>query len=323
MNLAQAPGPDVLRRWLDAVSDVGAPGLGPLDPGKPLLSVAFLLGIWAVRILIVRAAERRVRDERTRYRIRKGTARGGFVLAVALLGVIWLEWVPSLGTFLGLIIAGLAIALREPVMNVAGWVFLVLRKPLNVGDRIEINAHAGDVVDIRVFHFSLLEIGGRGRAEQSTGRIIHVPTGQVLTHPVANYTADFDFIWDEIQVTITFESDWRRAKEILAAVLGEVCGGFETEARRAIEAASRKNFILYRTLTPTVYTSVGENGVLFSLRYPCPPRKRRWMAERIWERVLDEFAGEPVVAIAYPTRRVFQRSLAGSPGPPRAVDGVD
>ncbi len=246
MNLAQAPGAGLLRRWLDAVADVGASDLGPLDPGKLLLSVAFLGGIWAARILILRTVEGRLRGERTRYRLRKATARGGFLLAVVLLGVIWLEWVQSLGTFLGLIVAGLAIALREPVVNVAGWVFLVLRKPFGVGDRIQVGAQAGDVVDIRVFHFSLLEIGGWGPSEQSTGRIIHVPTGQVFTHPVANYTADFDFIWEEIEVTVTFESDWRRAKKILGAVLGEVTSGVEAEARKTIEAAGRKGDWLHR-----------------------------------------------------------------------------
>jgi small-conductance mechanosensitive channel len=70
----------------------------------------------------------------------------------------------------------------------AGWVYILSRRPFQVGDRIEVNQFKGDVVDIRLFRFSLMEIQGWVDAEQSTGRLVHVPNGVVFNREVANYT---------------------------------------------------------------------------------------------------------------------------------------
>ena len=68
---------------------------------------------------------------------------------------------------------------------------------------------------IRIFQFSLIEIGNWGDADQSTGRVIHIPNGIVFTQPQSNYTTGFQHIWHEIPVLVTFESDWKKAKKII------------------------------------------------------------------------------------------------------------
>src|SRR5690606_30758114 len=107
------------------------------------------------------------------------------------------------------------IALRDPLMCVAGWLFLLVRRPYSVGDRIEIQGQIGDVIDIRMFQTYMLEVGGWLQGEQATGRISMVPNSIVFSSSVANYTQGFDFIWDEMVVRLSFESDWRRAKTLL------------------------------------------------------------------------------------------------------------
>src|SRR3989441_12617332 len=111
-------------------------------------------------------------------------------------------------------ISGLAIALKDPVTNLAGWIFIVWRRPFEVSDRVEIGGHKGDVIDIRLLQFTLNEIGNWVNADQSSGRIIHIPNGKVFTEPVANYDKGFKYIWNEVPVLVTFESDWRQAKAI-------------------------------------------------------------------------------------------------------------
>ena len=81
-----------------------------------------------------------------------------------------MKGIASLTTFLGLASAGVAIAMHDTIANLAGWFFIISRKPFKVGDRIEIGEIAGDVIDIRIFQFSLVEIGNWVDAEQSTGR---------------------------------------------------------------------------------------------------------------------------------------------------------
>ena len=291
-----------------------AVGIAPDLQVKVLLSVVAVVALWLVRLLVLRVANRRIEDPRTRYQWSKSSGYAAFIFGVLLLGQIWLEAVRNLGTFLGLLSAGLAIALRDLVANMAGWAFILLRHPFAVGDRIEVGEHRGDVVDIRLFQFTLLEIGGWVDADQSTGRVIHVPNATIFSDPLANYTAEFPYIWHELPVLVTFESDWRRAKEILLRVVQEEAGSVVEEAKAAVHRASRKFLIFYRLLTPTVYTSVQDSGVLLTMRFICPVRERRGLSERIWEAVLAAFADEDRIDFAYPTQRLYANLLEGKPG---------
>jgi small-conductance mechanosensitive channel len=286
-------------------------GLAPGTQGKLLASLVAVLAVWLLRGLLLRLVYAKVTDPATRYQWRKTSASLAFVVAVLAIGRIWLEAFGSLVTFLGLLSAGLAIALKDPLSNVAGWLFIIWRKPFEVGHRIEIGDVAGDVIDIRVFQFSVLEIGNWVDADQSTGRIIHVPNARVFTEPQANYTHAFEYIWNEIPVLVTFESDWRRAKGILTEIATRFGEPASREAAEQVAQAARKYFIYYTTLTPTVYTSVKDSGVLLTIRHLCDPRKRRAVSEAIWEEILSEFARCPDIDFAYPTRRWYDNRTEG------------
>ncbi len=289
-------------------------GLGPQARGKILLSVGVLVGVWALRVLVLRVVHGRIEDPRIRYQWSKGSGYAAFVLVLALLGQIWIEAIRNMGTFLGLLTAGLAIALKDLVANMAGWAFILLRHPFHLGDRIQIGEHRGDVVDLRLFQFSLLEIGNWVQADQSTGRIIHVPNSRIFSDPLANYTSEFPFVWHEVPVLVTFESDWRRAKELVLAVVEKEGGSMARQAADEVRKASRKLLIFYRTLTPTVYTSVEDSGVLLTARFICHVRQRRGVSQAVWEGILDAFAGEETVDLAYPTQRLYTNLLEGKKG---------
>ena len=199
-------------------------------------------------------------------------------------------------------------------MNLAGWLFLVWRRPFNVGDRIQIGEHRGDVIDVRIFQFTIMEIGNWVDADQSTGRIIHVPNGKIFREAQANYTQAFHYIWNEIPVLVTFESDWRKAKGILLKVATDKALHLSIEAQEQIRRAARQFMIFYTHLTPIVYTSVADSGVLLTIRYMCEPTRRRTSAEDIWETVLTEFAAHDDIDFAYPTTRFYGNPVEGKPG---------
>ena len=285
-----------------------------------LLSVFFILVAVACRRVILRVVDRRIDDPRARYRWSKSSAYVTFAAVAVVVVAIWLEAGTQLGTFLGLVGAGLAIALKDPVSDLAGWVFILWRRPFDLGDRIQVGSHAGDVVDVRLFQFTILEIGNWVAADQSTGRIIHVPNARVFTEPLANYTSQFEFLWTAIPVLVTFESDWKKAKNILHELVSAQGAGVSEEAERALRQASRKFFIYYQKLTPVVYTAVEDSGVLLTIRYLCKPRQRRGTAQALWEAILDAFAAEPDIDLAYPTYRAFtqpgEERPAAAPPPP-------
>ena len=300
--------------WSQAHLGLGADRLG---------DIVLTLGTWGL-LFVVRATLRRVIDHRMsdvqkRYvAIKSLNYFFGFVFVITTF-MIWFGGLTGWSAYLGLMSAGLAIALQDPLVNLAGWIFISLRKPFVVGDRIEINGIRGDVIDQRLFQFSLIEIGNWVDADQSTGRIIHLPNGWVFKHPTANYTAGFQFIWDEMPVMVTFESNWQRAKEILLEIVSKHSAIADEQASREVQRASRKYLIFFQHLTPIVWTSVADSGVVLTMRYICDPRQRRSSATAIWEDILTAFAAEDAIDFAYPTTRYYDNRGEGKPlaGGPR------
>ena len=243
-------------------------------------------------------------DLKTQYYWAKGVTYVGFFLGILFLSNIWISGIGSVGTFLGLVGAGLAIALQDPIVDIVAWLFIAIRRPFTVGDRVEIDGTAGDVIDIGVMTFTLLEIGNWVDADQSTGRVVQIPNKLVFTHNVANFSQGFDYIWDEINVLVTFESDWRKAKEILHDVAELETAPLSEEARKSVREAANRYMISYKTLTPTVYTDVKDSGIQLTMRYLCEPRRRRGRKEKIWESILDRFDEHSNIDLAYPTVKV-------------------
>nr|WP_205665711.1 mechanosensitive ion channel domain-containing protein [Anoxybacter fermentans] len=273
-------------------------------------SVFIISMILLLRWVIIKFINNNVEDVVLRYRWRKIFTYASFILAIILLLPVWLKGFRSLMTFLGLFSAGLAIALRDLVSNLVGWFFIIWRRPFVVGDRIQIGDVAGDIIDIRIFTFSMMEIGNWVDADQSTGRVIHVPNSKVLTNTIANFTTGFEYIWNEIPVLITFESDWEKAKKILLDIAYHHTAHLSEPVRQRINEAAQKFMIIcWKNLTPYVFTRVTESGILLTIRYLCEPHKRRNSEELIWEDVLREFAKYDTIEFAYPTYRFYSKEF--------------
>jgi len=285
--------------------------LAPDVQYKLVCSAIIALVIWLARRLALHVINGRTEDVKVRYRWRKSSGYTACAIAFVMIGALWLRAFQSVGTFLGLLSAGLTIALKDLVAGIAGWAFILWRRPFEVGDRIEIGAHRGDVIDVRLFQFTLMEIGNWVDADQSTGRVIHIPNGQVLSEVVANYSKGFQFIWNEIGVMVTFESNWQEAKTILQQIASKHAEKLTQEAERHVREAARRFMIFYTKLTPIVYTSVKDSGVLLTVRYLCQPQRRRGTQEAIWEDILTAFAGRDDIDFAYPTRRFYDNRTEG------------
>lgn len=289
-------------------------GLTPDLQYKIIESLVMIFLIISIQRLIRRFWISKIEDIKIRYQWQKISLYFAVFLIIILLSNVWLQLFGSVGTFLGLVSAGIAIALKDPLVNMVAWFFILIRQPFKVGDRIQIGNHSGDVIDIRLFQFSLNEIRNWVDADQSTGRIIHIPNGIVFTEPQANYTAGFQYIWNEIPVLLTFESKWKKAKKILTDIVNHHGVLLSTEADRQIKEAAKKFLIFYTKLTPIVYTSVKDSGVMLTIRYMCDPRERRSIEEKIWEDILDKFSECDDIDFAYPTQRFYNNSIEGKAG---------
>ena len=270
-----------------------------------LLSVLIVAILFFLRKVLISLITKNTKDPKTVYYSKRIIGYAYAFLVIILVGSMWIKGLGPIGTYLGIASAGLAIALHETIANIAGWFFILWRKPFVIGDRIQIGETKGDVIDLRLFQFSLVEVGNWVEAEQSTGRIIHVPNSHVLKERTANYHGAFNYIWNEIHILVTFESNWRKAREILEKITKEKIESSAKQAEQQLRFAAERYMIHFSKLTPAVYMSARESGVLFSIRYMINPRQKRGSEQTLWEEILSEFQKHPDIELAYPTTRFY------------------
>ncbi len=281
------------------------PGLSSELETKIVKSFVAIVVILFARWFVSKVVFKQVHQNVSRYYWQKSISITFNIVIVLTIFRIWFEAIDSIATYLGLLSAGLAIALKDPVANLGGWAFILWRRPFSLEDRIQIDNVKGDVIDMRLFQFTLLELGNWVDSEQSTGRIVHIPNSKVFTNPTYNYSAGFRYIWNEINVLVTFESDWKETKQKLTKILEDDKFNLNESAKRALRSSSKKFMIYYQNLTPKVYTTVKDSGVMFSMRFLCEPRKRRFVEELIWEQILEVVDSSPKIDLAYPTVRYY------------------
>jgi small-conductance mechanosensitive channel len=296
--------------WLGKATGISVGLYNPLF--SSLACIAFL---WSLRWLILKLVGWQTENLQVRYQWRRISGYSAFVLTVMLVGQVLFEGFHNAATFLGLLSVGLAVALKDPLVNLVGWIFILWRRPFAVGDRIQIGIHAGDVIDLTTFRFSLGEIGNWVHADQITGRIVHIPNGKVFVESVAIYSRGMhDFIWNEVAVLVTFESNWKRAKVILNEIAVAHAGNLAEPAESKLKEYARDFLIVPIDLTPKVFTTVEASGILLTVRHLCHSRHRRESTQAIWEAVLDRFAECDDIGFAYPTSRSYNMAMEGKRG---------
>ena len=275
---------------------------------KSLLILGFVsLGLFFIRRFINSLKV----DIAKRHQYRKRATYIATFVYILILIPLWAGSTQQWATILSVMGAGIALALHEVLLNMAGWVYISIRRPYREGDRIELGDIRGDVIDIQLFQTTLLEIGNWVDGDQSTGRVIHLPHGQIFRNPLYNYTKGFEFIWDEISIIVTFESDWEKAKEILVQFGEEESKEIQERVQRKIARMAREYLIYYRTYTPIVYTKIEDSGIKLTLRYLTEAKKRRAGIDVISQKILQAVHAAEGVEFAYPTYRIYRQGEEG------------
>jgi len=268
-----------------------------------------------------------IKESRNLYYLRKII---GFSAGLLIGVIILLNFIADFGSIsavIGLAGAGLAIALQDPIVSLAGWFLIIGKAGITVGDRVEINNVKGDVIDIGLLRTSVLEVGNWVSAEQSTGRVVFFPNSFIFKNHFFNYSTGNSFIWDEVHITVTYESDWKRTQEIIEQVAQPICQEFVERAKANQAEVSRRFHINLGTLTPYVYISIAESGVELVLRYLTEIRRRRATRDQICREILQAFSSESRIDLAYPTRRSLTETrvlpavpgAAANPSPPKEI----
>jgi small-conductance mechanosensitive channel len=196
-------------------------------------------------------------------------------------------------TTLGLAGAGITFALREVIVSFAGWFAILFGDFFKVGDRVLLGGIKGDVIDLGILRTTLMEIGDWVDGDQYNGRIVRVANSFIFTSPVYNYSANFQFVWDEIKVPIRFGSDNALVRKILDDVADEVIGEVSAQAKEAWYNMRKRFQLDDARLEHQTYMVFNDNWVEFSLRYVVDMKKRRLIRDRLFTRLLDEIEKYP------------------------------
>ena len=187
------------------------------------------LGIiyFVFEILLEESVLKKIKASTTRYSLKKAFSILSLASYSVALMVIWIAETAYILLSLGLIGAAIAFALQDIFKNFARGIMIFLNGIYHVGDRIEFNQKFGDVIDVGILYTTLLETREWVSGDQVTGILTIAPNGGVLTGTVQNYTRDLDFIWDELTIPITYDSDWREANTVILEIA-------KTETRRSL-----------------------------------------------------------------------------------------
>jgi small-conductance mechanosensitive channel len=133
----------------------------------------------------------------------------------------------------------------------------------------------------------MLEVRGWLQADQATGRITTVPNGVVLSQPIKNFTKLHKYLWDELQIVITAESNWQEAMRILGEIGEEHTREFITAAEKSLTKLERYYYVEGHVLKPNVYIAPATDGYALSLRYVVDAWQRRSTSSDIWGHIIS------------------------------------
>ena len=268
---------ETVKRWL-------------LDPviGKLVAVVVTLLVMFAVVRFAQRSVSRYLKDVDTRYRARKFISFLGYLAALVIIATAFSDKLGGFTVAFGVAGAGIAFALQEVIASVAGWVAISVGSFYSPGDRVQVGGIRGDVIDVSILRTTLMEMGEWVAADLYTGRIVRVANSFVFKEPVFNYSGDFPFLWDEIVLPVKYGSDWKLAREMLRGLVDEVLVGYAAEVKDSWLNMVRQYRVEEANVEPMITLRATDNWIEFTVRYVVDYRKRRWMKDHLFTRILEE-----------------------------------
>lgn len=240
----------------------------------------------------------RIEDASTRFtlqRVQRLTV--ALAIAVIVVSIIFVNWYAAVAAFgVGSIIIGLAV--QTPMKSFIAWIYILVRQPFRVGDRIKIGDATGDVIDVGYLDTTLWEFGGQYiSGDHPSGRLIKFPNEKVLDEIVYNYSWPlFPYIWNEVKFQVAYKADL----EFIAGTMQKITE--EELGREMIERVQTFRDLLARTPVdelevhehPRVIFRVGENTWLEAIvRYLVAPREAGRVKTRLIKKLLAALNAAP------------------------------
>ncbi|MDN5053440.1 mechanosensitive ion channel domain-containing protein [Aliarcobacter butzleri] len=236
----------------------------------------------------------------------------------------YIDNVSYLVTILGFASAGIAIALKDWFMSIFGWMVIVTSGFIQVGDRIRVTKGGvetvGDVLDISLFKITIREDVTMisYTKNRRAGRIYFVPNNYIFSELIANYShSELRTVWDGIDITITFDSNHKKAQKIAREILKHYSKGYSDITRKQLSKMRNKYQLRATGVEPRVFTLVEPHGIVVSSWYLTNSYAALVLRSTISPEILDAFMKEDDIHIAYPTQQININDTQNAYGPSR------
>ncbi|WP_135819705.1 mechanosensitive ion channel family protein [Halostella litorea] len=261
-----------------------------------LSAAAVALGAYGLYLIVIGALERHTASKRRLHDLRNVIRLAfGAAALVGVFGALTEQW---LGVLFSLGVVGFAVtfALQQPLFSLLGWVYILVKRPYGIGDRVRIEDAKGDVIDVDFLVTTLWEINGDlVTTNQPSGRIVTVPNSVVLSSAVFNYSwEEFPYVWNELAVQVAYETDLEFARAEMVAAADDFLGDeMERNVARYREVLSETAVELEVKDRPAVNVKQEESWVELRLRYLVHPRRGQRVRNELYERILARFNDNP------------------------------
>lgn len=274
------------------------------------MAVLISIGLALLLKIIVR---RYIKDNERTYTFSKVINFFNITIIVLILLFSYMENVTYVVAVLGFASAGLAIAMKDLFMSVLGWIVIVIGGSIHVGDRIRVekdgSIYIGDVLDISMLRITIHEditltsYMTNGRA----GRIIFIPNNYIFTMMIANYThGGMRTVWDGIDFSITFDSNYQKAVKIATEVAIKYSKGYTQVTKKQLRKMRDKYSLRNSNTEPRTYSFIEPNGIKISVWYQTNSYATLSLRSTISLEIMQLILKEPDIFIAYDTTKFVQ-----------------
>lgn len=218
------------------------------------------------------------------------------ILKILIILFLWGKYIGSFLTIISLISAGFTIALRDLIFNFFSGMYIKIKKPFEIEDRIEINNYKGDVININALSFEVLEVNNENFIGQSTGVITHIPNSNIFNYPLRNYNKAFKYIWNEMKIEVPLDCNLSKTKSVIYKIVNsnEIIKNIPPKMKNQINNISTDYRIYYNHYEPIIYTQVIDGHIELIVRYLVHPKKARYVNSSIWNQILVAYQNKEI-----------------------------
>lgn len=219
------------------------------------------------------------------------------IIEILIIYLIWESNIKNAMTLISFVSAAITLSLKDYILNLFAGFYIKIYKPFKLEDRIEIKGQKGDVINLGSLFFELLEVSDN-YGHQSTGVISIIPNSIIFTETVKNMNKGFKYIWDEIKVQISLDSDVILAKKTLYKIINniDVIKNIPTKMKNELKNNTSYR-MYYNKYEPMIYTEVKDKHIELNIRFLINPKKARLVESYIWNEILKEYKNENIQLI--------------------------